>query len=55
MSTFMQYAMVASSEALDDAAWRPNTDQQCERTVSQDAFTIEHHDDPAKPNIRAYV
>lgn len=32
MSTFMQYAMAASSEALDDAGWRPNTDQQRERT-----------------------
>ena len=34
MSTFMQYAMLASSEALEDAAWRPESDQQREMTVS---------------------
>ena len=38
MSTFMQYAMLAASEALDDAAWRPETDQQREMTVSRDSF-----------------
>lgn len=32
MPTFMQYALAASSEALDDAAWRPKTDQQREMT-----------------------
>ena len=36
MSTFMQYAMRASGEALKDAAWHPKTDQQREMTVSQD-------------------
>ena len=39
MSTFMQYAMQASVEALEDAAWHPKTDQQREMTVSQD-FSI---------------
>ena len=39
MSTFMQYAMLASAEALEDAAWHPKTDQQREMTVSQD-FSI---------------
>ena len=34
MSTFMQYAMLATNEALDDAAWHPETDQQRELTVS---------------------
>ena len=38
MSTFMQYAMLAASEALDDAAWRPETDQQREMTVSREFF-----------------
>ena len=34
MSMFMQYAMLASNEALQDAAWRPKSDQQREMTVS---------------------
>ncbi len=38
MSTFMQYAMCASSEALEDAGWRPSTDQQREMTVSPCLF-----------------
>ena len=38
MSTFMQYAMWASGEALEDAAWHPKTDQQREMTVSQNYF-----------------
>lgn len=41
MSTFMQYAMLASSEALEDAAWRPKTDQQREMTVSYDLSNVE--------------
>ena len=40
MSTFMQYAMLASGEALDDAAWHPETDLQREMTVSQDSFMV---------------
>lgn len=32
MSTFMQYAMLASSEALEDAGWCPKGDQQREMT-----------------------
>ena len=38
MSTFMQYAMLASGEALENAAWHPKTDQQREMTVSRDFF-----------------
>lgn len=38
MSKFMQYAMLASSEALEDAGWRPQTDRQREMTVSLDYF-----------------
>ena len=41
MSTFMQYAMLATSEALDDAAWRPETDQQRELTVSCDSSNVQ--------------
>lgn len=37
MSTFMQYAMLASSEALEDAVWRPKTDHQREMTVKHDS------------------
>ena len=40
MSTFMQYAMLATSEALDDAAWHPETDQQRELTVSRDSSNV---------------
>ena len=40
MSTYMQYAMQASSEALEDAGWRPNTDQQREMTVSHDSSNV---------------
>lgn len=54
MPTFMQYALAASSEALDDAAWRPKTDQQREMTVSQESPNVKK-DDPAKLVPRAYV
>ena len=40
MSTFMQYAILASAEALEDAAWHPKTDQQREMTVSQYSFLV---------------
>ena len=43
MSTFMQYAMLATSEALDDAAWRPETDQQRELTVSCDSSNVKKY------------
>lgn len=33
MSTFMQYAVAASQEALDDAAWHPETLKEQEMTV----------------------
>lgn len=55
MSTFMQYAMAASSEALDDAAWRPRTDQQQEMTVSHGPQSVRKDDDPAELGTRAYV
>ena len=35
MSTFMQYAILASGEALEDAGWRPQSDQQREMTVGR--------------------
>lgn len=35
MSTFMQYAMAASKEALEDANWFPETATQQEMTVSR--------------------
>ena len=41
MSAFMQYAMLATSEALDDAAWRPETDQQRELTVSCNSSNVQ--------------
>lgn len=34
MSTFMQYAMVASHEALQDANWHPKSNLEREMTVS---------------------
>ena len=40
MSTFMQYAMLASGEALEDASWHPQSDRQREMTVSQDFFIV---------------
>ena len=33
MSKFMGYAMAASQEALEDAGWKPQTDQEQEMTV----------------------
>lgn len=40
MSTFMQYAMAASSEALEDAGWSPSTGQQQEMTVSHESSNV---------------
>ena len=54
MSTFMQYAMIASKEALEDAEWRPETEQQREMTVSYASSNI-NVDDPVQREIRAYV
>lgn len=54
MSTFMQYAMLASGEALEDAGWRPKTDHQREMTVSQDSLFV-RGDGSAQLCIRAYV
>lgn len=34
MSKYMQYAMVASQEALEDAGWSPCTEEEEEMTVS---------------------
>ena len=34
MPRFMQYAMVAAKEALDDAGWRPEDPNDLEMTVS---------------------
>jgi len=33
MARFAQYAMVASEEALKDAGWQPNKDEDLEATV----------------------
>ena len=54
MSTFMQYAMAASSEALDDAGWHPNTDQEQEMTVTHTSANVNEHDS-AELEVRAYV
>ena len=54
MSTFMQYAIPASHEALQDAGWRPETDQQREMTVSQILWDV-YSDHPAELPIRAYA
>ena len=54
MSTFMQYAMLASGEALEDAGWRPKTDHQREMTVSHGSLIV-RCDDSAQLCIRAYV
>lgn len=35
MSKFMQYAMAATQEALDDARWHPQEEHQKEMTVEQ--------------------
>jgi len=34
MSTYMQYSMAATEEALKDADWQPKTDQELQMTVS---------------------
>lgn len=34
MSKYMQYAMAASQEALEDAGWSPRSEQEEEMTVS---------------------
>lgn len=54
MSTFMQYAMLASSEALEDAGWRPKTERQREMTVSHDSSNI-NETNPVQLQIRAYA
>lgn len=33
MARFAQFAMAATEEALEDAAWRPNSPEQLEATV----------------------
>lgn len=33
MARFAQFAMAATEEALEDAAWRPTSDEQREATV----------------------
>lgn len=54
MSTFMQYAMVASMEALEDAEWRPENEQQREMTVSYASSNV-NLNDPVQLEIRACV
>lgn len=34
MSKYMQYAMAASQEALDDAGWHPTSEHEKEMTAS---------------------
>lgn len=33
MALFAQFAMAATHEALDDAAWRPTSPEECAETV----------------------
>lgn len=54
MSTFMQYAMIASKEALEDAGWRPESEEQREMTVSYASSNV-NLDDPVQLEIRVYV
>lgn len=39
MARFAQYAMVASEEALDDAGWLPEKDEDLEATVQRSTLT----------------
>jgi 3-oxoacyl-[acyl-carrier-protein] synthase II len=43
MARFAQYAMVASEEALDDAGWAPEKEEDLERTVCKHShvYTID--------------
>ena len=41
MPTFMQYSLAATKEALEDARWQPETQEELERTVSK-ALAQEH-------------
>lgn len=41
MARFAQFAIAATEEALEDAAWRPTTDEQREATVCHLAFPSE--------------
>lgn len=43
MSKFMGYAMAASQEALDDAGWKPQTEEEQEMTVRCAAFKERSH------------
>ena len=44
MSKFMGYAMAASQEALDDAGWKPKTEEEQEMTVRHAASKqCSHH------------
>ena len=44
MSKFMGYAMAASHEALEDAGWKPKTEQEQEMTVRRAASKqCSHH------------
>jgi 3-oxoacyl-[acyl-carrier-protein] synthase II len=40
MARFAQYAMVASEEALDDAGWKPEKEEDLEATVRTAAHVI---------------
>ena len=43
MSKFMGYAMAASEEALEDAGWKPKTEEEQEMTVRRAAFKQGSH------------
>ena len=43
MSRFMGYAIAASQEALEDAGWKPKTEEEQEMTVRWEAFTQRCH------------
>lgn len=38
MSKFMQYAVTASQEALDDAGWHPKNEEEREMSVSPTTY-----------------
>lgn len=39
MARFAQYAMVAAEEALEDAGWAPNKEEDLEATVGRHRYT----------------
>ena len=42
MPTWMQYAMAASQEALEDAGWHPKTEEEQRKTVKAYSLRVCH-------------